>query len=75
MGILFGDMTFSVILGTSLPTPVIAKDLDFKSGRMLRRPHPHGQCFGAPGELAEDWALSHLLAQPWGLAWPETLGI
>lgn len=75
VGILFGDMTFSVILGTSLPTPVIAKDLDFKSGRMLRRPHPHGQCFGAPGELAEDWALSHLLAQPWGLAWPETLGI
>lgn len=30
MGILFGDMMFSVILGTSSPTPVIAKDLDFR---------------------------------------------
>lgn len=30
VGILFGDMMFSIILGTSSPTPVIAKDLDFR---------------------------------------------
>lgn len=44
---LFGDVMFSVILGTS-PTPVISRDLDFKSGRMLRRPRPHGQCSRGP---------------------------
>lgn len=33
-----------------------------------------GSASGVPGELTEDWALSHLLAQPWDLAWPEILG-
>ena len=33
-----------------------------------------GGASGAPKGLSEDWPLSHLLAQPWGLAWSETLG-
>uniref|UniRef100_A0A8C0CC17 CDP-diacylglycerol--inositol 3-phosphatidyltransferase n=1 Tax=Balaenoptera musculus TaxID=9771 RepID=A0A8C0CC17_BALMU len=41
---------------------------------ILGGPTHTGSAPGAPRELSEDGVLSHLLAQPWDLAWPETLG-
>uniref|UniRef100_A0A8C9BB87 CDP-diacylglycerol--inositol 3-phosphatidyltransferase n=1 Tax=Phocoena sinus TaxID=42100 RepID=A0A8C9BB87_PHOSS len=41
---------------------------------ILGGPIHTGSAPGAPRELSEDWVLSHPLAQPWDLAWPETLG-
>lgn len=58
---LVGDVMFSIVPRTS-PTPVSSKDLDFKSGRMLRRPCPtwavllgHQDCCLRTGHCHSRW--------------------